>query len=315
MSVLTLTLNPALDLTVSLVRLTAGQVNVAQSGHLGPAGKGINVARVLSELGHRPVVSGFLGRDNESAFCTLFEQHGMQDEFIRVAGNTRINVKVSEQDGRITDINLPGLSPHPADVARLQSTLTALSGRCQYLIVAGSLPAGVSPGWLEQLLTQWRQQGKDVWLDTSGEALKTGVQALPGLIKPNLDELAQLAGRRIKNEQALISCARQLQQSGIKDVVVSAGADGVYWFGSEGDWRGRVPAVNIVSTVGAGDSLVAGLCAGRLEGLKAPDNLRRAMALSLMAVTQIGVGIYCNDTFAGFQQAIQITPFDHGSRT
>lgn len=308
MSVLTLTLNPALDLTVSLPQLNAGQVNIASAGQLGAAGKGINVARVLADLGHRPYVSGFLGLDNDASFRTLFDRYGIYDDVVRLPGSTRINVKVSETGGRVTDINLPGLKAGKGDWARLLARLETLADRFDHLIVAGSLPPGVSPAQLEGMIEMWRERGKRVWLDTSGEALSAGIRGMPELIKPNLAELEELTGSAINDDQALAGCVGQLQQSGIAQVVVSAGAGGVYWFGPERHWRAHVPAVEVISTVGAGDSLVAGLCAGMLEGLSAPDNLRRAVALSLMAVTQVGVGIYCRKTLAAFQQKIHIEP-------
>lgn len=306
MSVLTLTLNPALDLTVSLEQLKAGHVNLAGAGHLGAAGKGINVARVLADLGHSPHASGFLGLNNDASFRALFDRHGIGDDFVRLPGDTRVNVKISEGDGRVTDINLPGLRVGKGDWTRLLARLESLSGSFDYLVVAGSLPPGVSPAQLEGMIEMWRERGKTVWLDASGEALKAGIRGLPALIKPNLEELEGLAGRIIDTDEALAGCARQLQQRGIHQVVVSAGAEGVYWFSPNGYWRARVPKVKVISTVGAGDSLVAGLCAGMLEGLSEPDNLRRAVALSLMAVTQIGVGIYCQKTFAAFQRDIHI---------
>ncbi|WMC09260.1 1-phosphofructokinase [Oceanimonas pelagia] len=310
MNVLTLTLNPALDLTVSLATLSPGRVNLASAGHLGAAGKGINVARVLAELGHHPRACGFLGANNAAPYRTLFERHGIHDDFLYLPGDTRVNVKVAEADGRVTDINLPGLRVSEDDWRRLLVRLDALADDFGCLVVAGSLPPGVSPTRLKGLIEYWRRRGKTVWLDASGAALKAGIRGLPQLIKPNLQELEDLAGRPVHDDHALAECARRLMAGGVGQVVVSAGADGVVWFGAKGHWRARVPRVQLVSTVGAGDSLVAGLCAGLLDGLNEPDTLRRAVALSLMAVTQIGVGIYDQATFAAFQREIQVEPFD-----
>ncbi|NHI01590.1 MULTISPECIES: 1-phosphofructokinase [Oceanimonas] len=308
MSMLTLTLNPALDLTVSLEQLKAGHVNIAKSGHLGAAGKGINVARALADLGHKPRASGFLGLNNDASFRALFGRHGIGDDFVRLPGDTRVNVKISEAEGRVTDINLPGLRVGEGDWTRLLARLESLADDFEYLVVAGSLPPGVSPAQLEGMIEMWRERGKTVWLDASGEALRAGIRGRPALIKPNLEELEGLVGQPVDSDEALIGCALTLRQRGIEQVVVSAGADGVCWFGPNGAWRARVPRVKVVSTVGAGDSLVAGLCAGMVEGLNEPDNLRRAVALSLMAVTQIGVGIYDQKAFAAFQRNIEIEP-------
>ncbi|GAA3527840.1 1-phosphofructokinase [Zobellella aerophila] len=306
MSILTLTLNPALDLTVSLDQLTAGSVNLAREGHLGAAGKGINVARVLSDLGHAPKVSGFLGLDNDAAFRALFNQHGIDDAFVRLAGNTRVNVKVSEASGRVTDINLPGLQVSDTEWNRLLARLESLASGFDTLVVAGSLPPGVRPQQLEGMIEMWRERGKQVLLDASGGALKAGIKGLPSLIKPNIDELAGLVGRPVSEGMDLVACAREIQAQGIAHVVVSAGEDGVHWFSPTGYWRARVPTVKVVSTVGAGDSLVAGFCAGFVEGLSEEDTLRLACALSVMAVTQVGVGIRNQKELHDYQRAIMV---------
>ncbi len=306
MSILTLTLNPALDLTVTLDQLTAGSVNLAKAGYLGAAGKGINVARVLSDLGHTPTVSGFLGLDNDAAFRALFNQYGIDDAFVRLAGDTRVNVKVSEASGRVTDINLPGLQVSDTEWNRLLARLESLAGSFETLVVAGSLPPGVRPQQLEGMIEMWRGRGKQVLLDASGGALRAGIKGLPSLIKPNIDELADLVGRPISEGMDLVTCAREIQKQGIAHVVVSAGEDGVHWFGPNGYWRARVPQVKVISTVGAGDSLVVGLCAGFVEGLSEEKALRRACALSVMAVTQVGVGIRNQKELNGYEQAIVV---------
>ncbi|MFP2769536.1 1-phosphofructokinase [Oceanisphaera sp. KMM 10153] len=312
MSIVTLTLNPALDLTVTLETLSAGTVNLANSGHLGAAGKGINVARVLADLGHRPRACGFLGRNNDAAFRALFERYGIDDDVVRLAGDTRVNVKVSEADGRVTDINLPGLQVEKGDWNRLLARLDSLGAHFDTLVVAGSLPPGACPGQLEELIGRWRERGKRILLDTSGEALRAGIKGKPALIKPNIDELATLIGRPIRDEAELMACARELQQQGIRHVVVSSGADGVHWFSPRGVWRARVPRVKVVSTVGAGDSLMAGLCAGLQEGRDEASTLRRAVALSIMAVTQVGVGIGNQQQLAVVQDVIEITSLETG---
>ncbi|GHA12589.1 1-phosphofructokinase [Oceanisphaera arctica] len=310
MSILTLTLNPALDLTVSLKPLNTGAVNLANHGHLGAAGKGINVARVLADLGHRPRATGFLGLNNDASFRAMFERYGIEDDFVRLAGDTRVNVKISEEGGRVTDINLPGLQVEKSDWNRLLARLESLERHFDTLVVAGSLPPGVYPKQLEGLIDMWRERGKLVLLDASGETLRVGIKGFPALIKPNIDELVDLVGRPIRDEADLADCARELQQQGIQHIVVSNGAEGVHWFSPRGAWKARVPKVKVVSTVGAGDSLVAGLCAGLLEGRDEAFTLRRAVALSIMAVTQVGVGISNKQQLNDYQDAIEITQLE-----
>ncbi len=150
--ILTLTLNPALDLTVQLARLDTGQVNRSDAMYTHAAGKGVNVAQVLADLGHQLTVSGFLGENNPQAFDALFAQRGFVDAFIRVPGDTRSNIKLAESDGRITDINGPGPEVSEAAQQALLERLEQIAPGHDAVVVAGSLPRGVSPEWFQALL-------------------------------------------------------------------------------------------------------------------------------------------------------------------
>lgn len=224
--ILTLTLNPALDLTVQLPRLEPGQVNRSDEMHTHAAGKGVNVAQVLSDLGHQLTVSGFLGEDNLQAFETLFARRGFLDAFIRVPGETRSNIKLAESDGRITDINGPG--PQVSDAAQqaLLDRLDRIAPGHDAVVVAGSLPRGVSPQWLQALIARLKNLGLKVALDTSGEALRAGLAAGPWLIKPNTEELADALGCEVVSVAAQAEAVNRLHAQGIEHVVISHGADG-----------------------------------------------------------------------------------------
>jgi len=180
--ILTLTLNPALDLTVRLARLEPGEVNRSETLLTHAAGKGVNVAQVLADLGHELTVGGFLGEGNPQAFEALIAQRGFTDAFIRVPGETRSNIKIAEQDGRVTDINAPG--PQVTEQAQnaLLDKLAQIAPGFDAVVVAGSLPRGVSPQWFKGLLEQLKRYGLKVALDTSGEALRAGLLAGPWLV-------------------------------------------------------------------------------------------------------------------------------------
>nr|WP_305417506.1 1-phosphofructokinase [Photobacterium leiognathi] len=290
-NVVTVTLNPALDLTGHLSTLTAGTVNVVDQGSLHPAGKGVNVAKVLAELGAEVTVTGLLGADNQEGFCQLFEQIGVTDKFVRVAGATRINVKLVEQDGRVSDINFPGVSVTRDDIAQFEATLFELAESHDVFVLAGSLPRDISPQqcalWIEKL----QQLGKQVLFDSSKAAFEVGLEAKPWLVKPNDEELAEWAKRELVSESDIIEVAEQLSDKHIDNVVVSLGANGVMWRDSEGWLRAKPPKMTVVSTVGAGDTLVAGMCWGHLNGWNKAKTLSFATALSAYAVTQVGVGV------------------------
>ncbi|MBM1190466.1 1-phosphofructokinase [Pseudomonas weihenstephanensis] len=289
--ILTLTLNPALDLTVRVAQLQPGEVNRSQALLTHAAGKGINVAQVLADLGHTLTVSGFLGEDNQQPFNALFARRGFVDAFIRVPGEIRSNIKLAEDDGRVTDVNGPG--PLVSEFAQqaLIDKIDQIAASHDAVVVAGSLPRGVSAQWLHHLLLRLKAMGLKVILDTSGEALKQGLSAGPWLIKPNTEELSDALGCDISSLESQVAAAARLQAQGVEHVVISQGADGVNWFSHGQALHALPPKVSVASTVGAGDSLLAGMLHGLLSGHTPEQTVRTATAIAAMAVTQIGFGI------------------------
>jgi len=289
--ILTLTMNPALDLTVQLGPLHIGQVNRSEAMLCHAAGKGINVAQVLADLGHELTVAGFLGVDNQQPFETLFTKRGFVDEFVRVPGETRSNIKLAESNGRITDLNGPGPEVSIQAQQALATRVEQIAGDFDAVVVAGSLPRGVDAQWLKTLLLRLNAMGLKVALDTSGAALRAGLEASPWMIKPNTEELADALDAPIISIAAQAQAAAALRQRGIEHVVISQGAEGVHWFSSNVALQALPPKVSVASTVGAGDSLLAGMVHGLLVGNKPEQTLRTATAIAAMAVTQIGFGI------------------------
>lgn len=304
--ILTLTLNPALDLAIRTGPLRLGEVNRTESTRLDAGGKGINVARVLVDLGHDVTVSGLLGEDNETAFVRAFADRGMHDAFIRVPGETRINAKLSEPDGRVTDLNGPGpwIPPQALD-ALTERVKSLLPGR-DAVVLSGSLPPNVTPEQLASLVRQLRAQRVPVWLDTSGAALRAGLAANPTAVKPNETELADWAGHPLDTAEARLQAALRLNAEGIEEVIVSAGAEGVLWVRGGVALSATSPRVQVVSTVGAGDTLVAGMLHGVLSGGPREQVLRFATALAAESVRHIGVGDSRAPDFEALQQQTHV---------
>lgn len=306
--VLTVTLNPALDLTVRLPSLRLGEVNRSDSHEVHAAGKGLNVAQVLADLGHQLTVTGFLGEGNPQAFEQLFAARGFADEFVRVAGETRSNIKLAEAGGQVTDINGPGLLVSAAQGDELLARLERLVPGHDVVVVAGSLPRGIEVQWFVELLQRLKRLGARVALDTSGAALREGLTAAPWLIKPNEDELGEARGTDLAAPQALAAEAGRLRSEGIEHVVISQGAEGVSWFSPNGALHAHPPKVQVVSTVGAGDSLLAGMLHGLLEGWPAERTLAHATAIAAQAVGQVGFGITDTLQLAEFEAAVRLQP-------
>jgi len=304
--VLTVTLNPALDLTVQLTALRLGEVNRSESLQVHAAGKGLNVAQVLADLGHQLTVTGFLGEGNPLAFEQLFAARGFADEFVRVPGDTRSNIKLAEADGQVTDINGPGLTVSEAHCTELLTRLQRLAPAHDLVVVAGSLPRGIDSQWFVEMLNTLKSLGMRVALDTSGAALRDGLATRPWLIKPNEEELAEACGVELIGSSPLVAEARRLQGEGIEHVVVSQGADGVSWFSPGAALHANPPRVRVVSTVGAGDSLLAGMLHGLLQGCPAERTLTQATAIAAQAVGQVGFGITDTAELAELEAAVRL---------
>ncbi|NQD56542.1 1-phosphofructokinase [Pseudomonas sp. CM25] len=312
--ILTLTLNPALDITIGLDTLRAGQVNRSQAQQTDAAGKGLNVAQVLADLGHSVTVGGFLGQDNLQPFEALIDGRGFADCFVRVPGETRSNIKLVEADGRVTDINGQGPEVDEAARSALLRLLEQVAPGHDAVVVAGSLPRGVGADWFRQLLDQLQAQGLKVALDSSGEALRAGLQGAPWLVKPNTEELGEVLGLAVDNPAQQRAAALRLLASGVGHVVVSAGEQGVSWFARDLALHAKPPKVRVASTVGAGDSLVAGMVHGLLLGEAPAQTLTRATAIAAQAVTQVGFGIRDREQLARLEAAVQLTEQQEGCR-
>lgn len=288
--ILTITLNPALDLNVETSAVNLGSVNRSRTTRLDAAGKGINLGCVLSRLGHSVTVSGLLGETNAAPFERLFSSEILEDRFVRVPGQNRINVKIAEDGGRVTDLNGRGFTAPPDAPDWLESRFGEVLGECDAVAIAGSLPDRFPPAALTRLIERVKAAKVPVWLDASGPALNAGLKALPDGIKPNLDELAEWAGHPLESLDAITDAAHALKATGIDNVVVSMGEKGVLWISSRGNWLASPPPVTATSTVCAGDTLLAGILHGLLEKHHPEQVLATATALSAECVRHVGVG-------------------------
>ena len=289
--VVTVTINPAIDQTVIIPSFTAGAVNRVQSSQVDAGGKGINVASFLADFGQPATVTGFLGAGNDGIFRRLFERKGIEDRCIRIAGHTRTGVKISDEVlHQTTDINFPGEMPTPADIARLFEILAELAAAHEWFVLSGSIPHGVSAGIYTEMVRAL--SGRKVVLDTSGEGFRQAVPAGPWLIKPNVDELSEYAGKPLESPTAILEQARAVMgRCSIHTVVISMGKEGAIFVEGEEQVWAVPPAVQVKSTVGAGDAMVAGIVAGKIRDLSLAECARLATAFSVTAISHIGSGL------------------------
>lgn len=285
--VLTVTLNPALDHTIILDDLRVGEVNRARDSMVHAGGKGVNVAACLADWNHEGVTAtGILGADNERVFTALFKGKSIIDGFVRVAGETRANIKLSH-NGETTDINLPGLKPSAVELSEVADKVESLAVPGGLVLLAGSLPAGLAPETYPLLAKRAAARGARVLVDSSGAPLTAALSGpdLPFVIKPNREELEGFVGHRLADDGALIDAARHLNARGVELVVVSLGADGALFISASSVLRASLPAMRVTSTVGAGDAMMAGIIAGLRDsaGMEQIARLGTAFAVGKLA--------------------------------
>lgn len=316
--VVTLTLNPALDLTVRADGWRRGEVNLGQHLHWAPGGKGVNVASFLADRGLGVTATGLLGGENPEPFETLFRTKGIRDAFVRVPGATRVGVKLVDGAAQeTTDINLPGLAATPGVLEELQARVLSLAADHTVFVLAGSLPPGVDAGFYARLTGRLRAAGRFVALDTSGAALATALNAtvLPDLVKPNIHELEAALGRPLTGEADVRAAASELIRRGAGLVAVSRGERGALLVTAGEAVRARPPRVSVQSTVGAGDAMVAGLVAAHAAGLGLADAARHATAFSLGAITRLGAHLPPEAELSAFAAQVQVDVLEEAART
>ena len=294
-SIVTLTLNPAIDQTAAVSNFKAGAVNRVSWEQSDPGGKGVNVASFLSDFGIAVTVSGFLGKDNAALFQTWFDRKQIVNQFVPIAGRTRTNVKIiDEVQNQVTDINFPGQPPTAADLADLHRVVDELAIDHDWFVLSGSLPTQVEPDIYAKLTQRLKAKGKTVVLDASGDSLRQALAqaeqaiAAPDLIKPNLEELQEGLGRSLTSQADIVQAARSLIATGIGCVVVSMGAEGAIFVESDAALWACPPPVEVISTVGAGDAMVAGFVAGKLRQMPLADCARLATAFAIGTLSQVG---------------------------
>lgn len=307
--VATITLNPAYDLVGFCPEIERGEVNLVRTTGLHAAGKGINVARVLKDLGIDVTVGGFLGKDNQDGFQQLFSELGIANRFHVVSGRTRINVKLTEKEGAVTDFNFSGFEVTADDWERFVADSLSWLVQFDMVCVSGSLPSGVNPELFADWMTRLRSQCPCIIFDSSREALKAGLKAAPWLMKPNRRELEMWAGKPLPNIKEVIEAAHRLREQGIAHVVISLGEEGALWVNASGEWIARPPACEVISTVGAGDSMVGGLIYGLLMRESSEHTLRLATAVAALAVSQSNVGIRDRTQLAAMMAQVDLQRF------
>jgi 6-phosphofructokinase 2 len=303
----TITLNPALDRTIWIQKVRDDVSNRILEEKSFAGGKSVDVSKVLKNLGVDNIalgfVGGFAGRELEGRLLN----EGIETDFVRVSGETRTNIIIHETDtGKQLAFNARGPEIKPDELMQFIEQLERLP--CgEVVAIGGSIPLGVSPEIYRKIINLVKKCQVKVVLDVDGEALRQGIKALPNVIKPNIHELSELAGRELKGLDDVVSAARSINQQGVEIVLVSMGAKGILLVSDGQQYLAVPPNVNVESTIGAGDSSVAGFVFGLVQGRDLKQCLIYAVAAGTATTLRQGTALCQKDDFERIVPQVSIT--------
>ena len=301
--IVTLTANPSLDRTATLGEpLTRGGVNRMLGVTIDPGGKGINVARVVHAAGHP--VRAILPAGPRDPILAELDRIAVPHREVPLAEAVRVNLTLTEADGTTTKINEPGPSLTIETIEQLAGLLVIESEHADWVVLSGSLPPGVPTDWYASLVRALRPWSGKIAVDTSDAPLLALAdqfpQAAPDLLKPNSEELAQLTGVDAEqleteategNPAGCVAAARTLVGRGVRAVMATLGGAGAVLVTADGAWHAAPPAITVRSTVGAGDSSVAGYILSETRGAPPEECLRTAVAYGSAAAGLAGTSL------------------------
>lgn len=277
----TVTLNPALDKTVEISDFKIDKVNRVDNFKIEAGGKGINVSRVVMKLGGETTALGILGGNNGKFLLENLNNEGIKNNFLFSNGETRINTKIVDfKNNTYTDINESGLNVDDKDIEKLMTDLLYCLNSEDIVVLAGSLPKGADINTYNKWIKNFTQKGVKVFFDADKKALKSGIDANPYFIKPNIDELSELFGEKIGTVNEAKIYAQKLINNTDLLVAVTLGEKGSLLVSKNCAYFAKPLKVEVKSTVGAGDSFVAAVAVSTVMNKSYIETLRFAAAVS-----------------------------------
>ena len=291
--IITLTLNPAIDKTIQVHNFTVGKVNrITDNYQMEVGGKGINVSKVLKELGTSSKAIGIVGGENGEIIKKDLEEKQINYEFVDGMINTRMNLKIVDPDNQITtEINEFGGPYDPYVYLKLKEVLCINISKDDIVILAGSMPKGTDPHYYMELISICKKKGAKVYLDMDGELLKNAIDLKPHVIKPNLSELESMYHKTFESKKDIISAAISILLSGVETVIISMGADGALFVRKDKIISASGLKVRVGSTVGAGDSMIAAFAYGEERALSFMECAKLSLATSGAKVMLNGTAV------------------------
>ncbi len=287
MKIFTLTLNPAFDIHLSadgFLPYGESEVKICSTD---AGGKGINISRALAANGTESRAIAVLGTENGDEFCRMLKADSLAVIPVFRNGRIRENLTLHERENPETRISFGGFAVDKSVLAEVEA---ALGVPCADMIITltGSIPSGISTNDVLDMLVPYKKAGAKIVIDSRSVSLCELVKFAPWLIKPNSDEIRKYTDRQITNPADAARVASELRSAGIENVMISLGAEGAVLACEAGRFYADTPKIEAISTVGAGDSAIAGFIVGTLASLPYEKRLARAVAFGTAACMREG---------------------------
>ncbi len=282
MNIVTLTLNPAFDLHCDARDLRLYHENFVRLSSREAAGKGVNLSRALAGWGTASRCVVLAGEDNAREFFQALERDGLSCQGVLVPGRIRENLTLHEKGKEETRVSFPGFFAPVSCLAQVEQAVGEVNGDT-VIVFTGSAPEGLDAAAVRGLLENLRAQGAKLVIDSRLFSLSELLALRPYLIKPNAPEAASYGGAPLKSVEEAADFACELHARGVDNAMVSLGELGAVLCCREGCYHASAPLVEAVSTVGAGDSTLAGFLSAVGEGLSPDQALKRAVAFGSAA--------------------------------
>lgn len=312
--IVTVTLNPCVDRTLFVSGLRLHDTNRVTQTEIDAGGKGLNLSRIAHRLGAETVALGFLGGEAGTYVRERMAQEGVTERCTPIAAPTRTNVSIESGDGPPTTLNEAGPQISTEEFEALRAELTAQAKAGEWVVFAGSVPPSLPRTVVAQLARCAHEAGCRVMVDADGEVMQHAMNEPIDFIKPNRSEAERLLGRELPEINDVADAARELherlrdQGSELGLVVVSLGAEGAVMASPNGIWQGHPIPVEARSTIGSGDSMVAGILTALTSGLAEPDALRYGLAAGAATAMTSGSDIGHRSDFDALLPQARVQP-------
>lgn len=303
----TITLNPCIDKTVVIDGFHYGGMNRVSTSRDDVSGKGINVSIALSQLQAPVCTLGIDYKDGAQNVGESLAKLGMRYKSVEVEGKLRVNIKVMDQETSITtELNQKGDYVDAAALEKFNQILDETLEELDILVVTGSVPPGIADSYYYDVVKRAKEKQVKVILDAEGTLLMNGLKAKPYLIKPNLYEFEMAFGLKSREMKDIINVCRKILGGGVEVVCLSMGEEGAVIVDAKEAYLCRPSNIEVQSTQGAGDSLVAGICIALEEGKGIKDMLRYGVACAQGSLIKSGTQLCEKHDFESFRQEVRV---------